>query len=132
MAGAFRVMFVGFILLSGFAVRVAARPLEDATAAIERANTQPPIRFCARSPSKGTLTACITAVWAWLETMLRLQTRHCAAYSKCYRVSGVRGASKDTCYAAGLGHSISLIATLHPSVFRNSPANRKSNKKVRN
>ena len=35
MAGAFRVMFVGFILLSGFAVHVAARPLEDATAAIE-------------------------------------------------------------------------------------------------
>ena len=36
MAGAFRVMFVGFILLSGFAARVAARPLEDATGAIER------------------------------------------------------------------------------------------------
>jgi uncharacterized protein len=29
-------MFVGCILLSGFAARVAARPLEDATAAIER------------------------------------------------------------------------------------------------
>ena len=36
MASAFRVMFVGFILLLSFAARVAARPLEDATIAIER------------------------------------------------------------------------------------------------
>jgi hypothetical protein len=36
MTRAFRAIFINFILLSSFATRVAAGPLEDATAAMER------------------------------------------------------------------------------------------------